>query len=76
MRRRFSPGRLILAGLLVLAIVAGFAVRGLSQATVLPLGLPGLPFHVRIDALSAFFLLLLCATTIAISPCGVFNVAS
>jgi len=29
---------------------------------VLPLGLPDLPFHLRLDALSAFFLLLLGAT--------------
>jgi hydrogenase-4 component B len=30
-----------------------------SQVIVLPLGLPDLPFHVRLDALSAFFLVLL-----------------
>ena len=29
------------------------------QSTVLPLGLPDLPFHLRLDSLSAFFLLLL-----------------
>jgi formate hydrogenlyase subunit 3/multisubunit Na+/H+ antiporter MnhD subunit len=52
---------------LALAIVAIFAVGALPASTVLPLGLPDLPFHVRIDALSAFFLLLLGAASCAIS---------
>lgn len=30
-----------------------------ANITVLPIGLPGLPFHLRADALSAFFLLIL-----------------
>ncbi len=34
---------------------------------MLPLGLPDLPFHLRLDSLSAFFLLLLGATSAAIS---------
>ena len=34
---------------------------------MLPLGLPDLPFHLRVDSLSAFFLLLLGATSAAIS---------
>ncbi len=50
-----------------LAVVAGYAVGKLPQSTVLPLGLPDLPFHVRVDSLSAFFLLLLGATSSAIS---------
>ena len=37
------------------------------QSTVLPLGLPDLPFHLRLDALSAFFLLLLGRPRAAIS---------
>jgi hydrogenase-4 component B len=52
---------------LALAIVAGYAIGKLPQSTVLPLGLPDLPFHLRIDSLSAFFLLLLGATSAAIS---------
>jgi formate hydrogenlyase subunit 3/multisubunit Na+/H+ antiporter MnhD subunit len=52
---------------LALAVVAGFAVRALPQSTVLPLGLPDLPFHLRLDSLSAFFLLLLGAASAAIS---------
>ena len=52
---------------LALAIIAGYAIGRLPQSTVLPLGLPELPFHVRIDSLSAFFLMLLGATSAAIS---------
>jgi hydrogenase-4 component B len=37
-----------------IALTAGHA----PQIVVLPLGLPDLPFHVRLDALSGFFLLL------------------
>jgi formate hydrogenlyase subunit 3/multisubunit Na+/H+ antiporter MnhD subunit len=50
-----------------LAIVGGYAVGKLPQASVLPLGLPDLPFHLRLDSLSAFFLLLLGGTSAAIS---------
>jgi formate hydrogenlyase subunit 3/multisubunit Na+/H+ antiporter MnhD subunit len=42
--------------------LAAFALAGLpagAQSAVLPIGLPGLPFHVRLDALSAFFLAVL-----------------
>jgi len=52
---------------LALAIVAALNIGALPQSAVLPLGLPDLPFHLRLDALSAFFLLLLGATTVAIS---------
>src|SRR6185369_5248107 len=50
-----------------LAVIAGWAIGAPPSATVLPLGLPDLPFHLRVDALSAFFLLLLGATGAAIS---------
>ena len=52
---------------LALAVVAFFAIGPLPQSTVLPLGLPDLPFHLRLDSLSAFFLLLLGAAGAAIS---------
>jgi hydrogenase-4 component B len=52
---------------IALALVAFLAVVEVPQSTVLPLGLPDLPFHVRVDALSAFFLLLLGAVAAAIS---------
>src|SRR4051812_36413610 len=44
----------------VIMAAAGFAAMTQDAAAhVLPLGLPDLPFHVRIDSLSAFFLALL-----------------
>ena len=52
---------LLLALLALTGIVAGPQVR------ILPLGLPDLPFHLRLDALSSFFLFLLGATTAGIS---------
>ena len=52
---------------LALAVAAFFAIGALPQSTVLPLGLPDLPFHLRVDSLSAFFLLLLGAAGAAIS---------
>ena len=52
---------------LALAVIAGWAISAPPSTTVLPLGLPDLPIHLRVDALSAFFLLLLGATGAAIS---------
>ncbi len=52
---------------LALAIVAAMALASPPQATILPLGLPDLPFHLRLDSLSAFFLVLLGATGSAVS---------
>jgi len=52
---------------LVLAVVAFTAMGQVAQSIVLPLGLPDLPFHLRLDSLSAFFLLLLGATAAGIS---------
>jgi len=60
----FTTGAVI--GLL-LAIVALLALGQVAQTVVLPLGLPDLPFHLRLDALSAFFLFLLGATAAGIS---------
>jgi hydrogenase-4 component B len=60
----FSAGAVV--GLL-LAGVALFAMSQAPQTLVLPLGLPDVPFHLRLDALSAFFLLLLGATAAGIS---------
>ena len=44
---------------LALAALALYSITQAPEETVLPLGLPDLPFHFRLDALSAFFLLLL-----------------
>ena len=46
-------------GCIALAGIALLALLQPPQAVVLPLGLPDLPFHLRLDALSSFFLLLL-----------------
>jgi formate hydrogenlyase subunit 3/multisubunit Na+/H+ antiporter MnhD subunit len=53
-------------GSLVLAL-AGVGGLSESSVTILPLGLPDLPFHLRMDALSSFFLLLLGGASIGIS---------
>jgi len=55
------------AGGLVLAMAAYPALSGEVHAIVLPLGLPDLPFHLRLDHLSAFFLILLGAVSAGIS---------
>jgi hydrogenase-4 component B len=52
---------------LVLAVVAAMALGQPPQSLVLPLGLPDLPFHLRLDALSALFLFLLGAAAAGIS---------
>ncbi len=46
-----------------------------AQTAILPLGLPGLPFHFRLDALSAFFLMLIgaCSAGISIFAGGYFR---
>jgi formate hydrogenlyase subunit 3/multisubunit Na+/H+ antiporter MnhD subunit len=53
-------------GSLVLAL-AGLAGLLETSVATLPLGLPDLPFHLRLDALSAFFLVLLGGASIGIS---------
>ena len=47
------------AGALVIAGVGVVGLTAPAAAMVLPIGLPDLPFHLRLDALSAFFLVLL-----------------
>ncbi len=60
---------------LVLAAFALTAVSGVPQTAVLPIGLPGLPFHIRLDALGAFFLAILglAAAGISIFAGGYFR---
>ena len=50
-----------------LAVIAFVALARPAESAVLPLGLPDLPFHLRLDALSAFFLILLGSASSAIS---------
>jgi len=52
---------LVLAGLALAALLGG------PQTAVLPIGLPSLPFHLRLDSLSAFFLLVIGAVSAGIS---------
>jgi formate hydrogenlyase subunit 3/multisubunit Na+/H+ antiporter MnhD subunit len=52
---------------LVLALGSFFAIDDTPTTATLPLGLPELPFHVRLDALGAFFLMLLGAAAAGIS---------
>jgi formate hydrogenlyase subunit 3/multisubunit Na+/H+ antiporter MnhD subunit len=47
------------AGGLVLAVAGYLALGSWPETMVLPLGLPDLPFHLRLDPLSGFFVLLL-----------------
>ncbi len=55
-----------LCGLALALFALGGMVAG-PQVAVLPFGLPDLPFHLRLDALSSFFLFLLGATAAGIS---------
>jgi hydrogenase-4 component B len=55
------------AGALVLAVGALAAIVSEPTVRVLPLGLPDLPFHVRLDALSAFFVALLAIAVAGVS---------
>lgn len=50
-----------------LAVVAATSLGAPAEQAVLPLGLPDLPFHVRRDALSSFFLFLLGIASAGIS---------
>ena len=52
---------------LVLAGAAGTALLGTPETAILPLGLPQLPFHLRLDSLSAFFLAVIGAAGAGIS---------
>ncbi len=60
--QRLLTGLVFPLGALGALAIAGVGVAGLvgpASAIVLPIGLPDLPFHLRLDALSAFFMLLL-----------------
>jgi formate hydrogenlyase subunit 3/multisubunit Na+/H+ antiporter MnhD subunit len=52
---------------LVLCAVALSALFAPVQEAVLPIGLPGLPFHFRLDSLSAFFLMVIGAAVAGVS---------
>ncbi len=52
---------------LVLFGLAAFALLDTPEVAVLPIGLPTLPFHLRLDALSAYFLMVIGAASAGIS---------
>ena len=53
---------------LALAVLAGSSLlAGGTERLVLPLGLPDLPFHLRLDPLSSFFLLILGSSSAGVS---------
>jgi formate hydrogenlyase subunit 3/multisubunit Na+/H+ antiporter MnhD subunit len=52
----FPLGALLGIALCVVGLGSGF---GVAELAILPLGLPGLPFHLRLDALTSFFLFVL-----------------
>jgi len=52
---------------LCLAATGLWALGSAANIMVLPLGLPDLPFHLRLDSLSAFFLVLLGAASFGVS---------
>ena len=53
-------------GVLLFGVALG-AVFGSAEVAVLPIGLPTLPFHLRLDSLSAFFLIVIGATAAGVS---------
>ncbi|MCC6532871.1 MAG: hydrogenase 4 subunit B [Burkholderiales bacterium] len=63
------------AASLALAVIGVRAIAEPAQTLLLPLGLPGLPFHLRLDPLAGFFLFLLGigAAGISIYAAGYFE---
>lgn len=60
----FPLGAVASVGLMAVALSAAFAS---PEVAVLPLGLPQLPFHLRLDSLSSFFLLLIGGVSAGVS---------
>ena len=52
---------------LALAVIAAGGLFAPERSVVLPLGLPQLPFHLRLDSLSAFFLMLMGGVSAGVS---------
>jgi hydrogenase-4 component B len=60
----FPAGTLL--GLALFGVALG-ALLGTPEVAVLPIGLPALPFHLRLDSLSAYFLMVIGAASAGIS---------
>ena len=63
---RAVSGRRRCSAWLLFGVALG-AVFGGAEVAVLPIGLPTLPFHLRLDSLSAFFLMVIGATAAGVS---------
>ena len=63
--RILFPAGALLA--LALAATGFYALGEAASIAVLPIGLPGLPMHLRLDPLSAFFLILLGGASLGVS---------
>jgi hydrogenase-4 component B len=63
-RLLFPAGGLL--GLALFGLALG-ALQGTPEVAVLPIGLPALPFHLRLDSLSAYFLMVIGAASAGIS---------
>jgi len=68
----FPLGAVLGVALCVIGITGAFAA---PQVAVLPLGLPGLPFHLRLDGLSSYFLFVfgIVSTGVSIFSAGYFR---
>ncbi len=69
-RARGMLGLILPLGALGALFMAGVGVGGLlgpASSIILPIGLPDLPFHLRLDALSGFFLTLLGGATFGVT---------
>ncbi len=64
-RALFALGALV--GIALAAAAALSLLGGVTQTRILPIGLPDLPFHLRLDALSSVFLVLLGASAAGVS---------
>src|SRR5690349_10588307 len=68
---RWAGRVLFVLGAVVAGAIAALALDALGAASVetltLPIGLPGLPFHLRLDPLASVFLLLIGATAVGVS---------
>ena len=58
-------------GSLALLVISCLALTQPDTNQIIPLGIPSYPFHLHLDALAAFFLILLSATSLGIS---LFNI--
>jgi hydrogenase-4 component B len=69
-RLRFVARVLFPAGGMIALVLFGVALSAMfggPEVAVLPIGLPTLPFHLRLDSLSAFFLMVIGATAAGVS---------